>query len=42
MEKEFPCPEFMDRELMILALLERLEGDDENLAAKFNRLAARC
>ena len=35
MEKEFPYPEFMDRELMVPALLERLEGDDENLAAKF-------
>ena len=35
MEKEFPYPEFMDRELMVPALLERLKGDDENLAAKF-------
>ena len=35
MEKEFPYPEFMGRELMVLALLECLEGDDENLAAKF-------
>ena len=35
MEKEFPYLEFMDRELMVPALLERLEGDDENLAAKF-------
>ena len=34
-EKEFPYPEFMDRELMVLALLERLKGDSENLAAKF-------
>ena len=35
MEKEFPYPEFMDRELMVPTLLERLEGDDENLEAKF-------
>ena len=35
MEKEFPYPEFMDRELMVPALLECLEDDDENLAAKF-------
>ena len=35
MEKEFPYPEFMNRELMVPALLECLEGDDENLAAKF-------
>ena len=35
MEKEFPYPEFMDRELMVPALLEHLEGDNENLAAKF-------
>ena len=34
MEKEFPYSEFMDRELMVPALLERLEGNDENLAAK--------
>ena len=35
MEKEFPYPEFMDKELMVPTLLERLEGDDENLVAKF-------
>ena len=35
MEKEFPYPEFMDMELIVPALLERLEGDDENLEAKF-------
>ena len=35
MEKEFPYPESMDRELMVPALLECLEGNDENLAAKF-------
>ena len=35
MEKEFPYPEFMDMELMVPTLLERLEGDDKNLAAKF-------
>ena len=35
MEKEFPYSEFIDRKLMVLALLERLEGDDENLVAKF-------
>ena len=34
MEKEFPYPEFMDRELMVPALLEHLEGNNENLAAK--------
>ena len=35
MEKEFPYPKFMDRNLIILAVLERLEGDDENLEANF-------
>ena len=35
MEKEFPYPEFMDRELMVPALLEYLEGNDKNLETKF-------
>ena len=35
MEKEFPYPEFIGRELVVPNPLEHLEGDDENLAAKF-------
>ena len=34
-DKDFPYPDFMDKELIVPALLGCLEGDDENLAAKF-------
>lgn len=33
--KDFPYPEFMDKELMTPILLEQLQGDDEHLAKKF-------
>ena len=33
--KYFPYPEFMDKELMTPAARERLEGDEEDLVAKF-------
>ena len=35
MDKDFPYLDCIDKELMIPALLKHLEGDDENLAAKF-------
>ena len=35
MTKDFPYPEFMDKELMTPAALERLEGDEDDLVAKF-------
>ena len=35
MTKDFPYPEFMDKELMTPATLERLEGDEDDLVAKF-------
>lgn len=35
MAKDFPNPEFMDKELMNPAALERLKGDEEDLVSKF-------
>ena len=33
--KDFPYPEFMDKKVMIPALLEQLRGDDDGLIEKF-------
>ena len=33
--KDFLYVEFMDKELMTLALLEQLRGDDDSLVEKF-------
>ena len=35
MQKDFPYPEIMDKELLVLVLLKCLHRDDENLANKF-------
>ena len=42
MKKEFPYPEFMDRELMVPALLEVLKATMKTWRLNFNGLAARC
>ena len=36
MAKDFPYPEFMDKELMTSAYLVQLRGDDEDLVEKFH------